>query len=185
MDPITRAATFGQRYNDARQRPGQTVAQFVNYLNELEAELEPYTDGQRRQHLGWKLLPELQHAIRNYQQAPDTRIGLIRLATQLEANISRKPKADGRPTSNHDKAQGSGGSKPQDSQPKDRNRGKQTNFKPSRQPKQTSTLSAEERERRRKENLCFQCGKEGHMASACPDRAAKKPAEKEAGKARS
>ena len=48
------------------QRPGQTVTQFVNYLNEIEAELEPYDDRHRRQHLLAKLLPELQYALNNY-----------------------------------------------------------------------------------------------------------------------
>jgi len=90
MNPVTHTTTLARRYDEAIQRPGQSVAQFVNYLDDLEAELEPYSDEHRRQHLLAKLSPEIRHALNNYQEIPSTRNGLIRLAIQLEANLPRQ-----------------------------------------------------------------------------------------------
>jgi len=66
MNPVTRTTTLARRYDEAIQRPGQSVIQFVNYLDDLEAELEPYSNEYRRQHLLAKLLPEICHALNNY-----------------------------------------------------------------------------------------------------------------------
>ena len=48
------------------------VAQFVNYLDELEAELLLYSDEHWCQHLLAKLTLELQHTLNNYQHIPNT-----------------------------------------------------------------------------------------------------------------
>ena len=63
------------------------VIQFVNYLDDLEAELPAYSDEHRCQHLLAKLLPEICHTLNNYQHIPETRTELINLAIQLESNI--------------------------------------------------------------------------------------------------
>ncbi|KAH0557017.1 hypothetical protein GP486_005195 [Trichoglossum hirsutum] len=81
QDPVTRAATMARRYNDANQRPYQTVIQFANYMDSLEAELPTYTNAQRAQHLFAKLIPEIRTALNNYQEIPKTRADLIKLAT--------------------------------------------------------------------------------------------------------
>jgi hypothetical protein len=44
----------------AKQGPKQTILSFVNYLEELEAELEPYTETQKRDNLFNKIRPERQ-----------------------------------------------------------------------------------------------------------------------------
>ena len=174
QDPVTRASTLGRRYNEAVQRPGQTVTQFVNYLDEIEAELEPYDDGHRRQHLLTKLSPELQYALNNYQNQPETRTGLIKLAIQLEANLTGRSRLAG-----------SLSNEPQHP-PKERGKGKGRNRNfPVRQkevaagtptsnaaskttaPRQRTDLSPEEKERRKKESLCFKCGKPNHRAKEC------------------
>ena len=87
QDPITYASTLAHWYNEATQCHSQTVAQFVNYLDELEAELPPYSDEHWHQHLLAKLIPELWHPLNNYQHIPGTWSGLRGLATQLEANL--------------------------------------------------------------------------------------------------
>jgi hypothetical protein len=45
-----------------------------------------------------KLSPELCHTLHNYQHLSETHIELIGLATQLEANLPRKSKSDGKPS---------------------------------------------------------------------------------------
>ncbi|KAI9769239.1 MAG: hypothetical protein M1840_004368 [Geoglossum simile] len=56
QDPVTRASTMVEWYNTACQWPSQTVTQFVNYLDEIESEMSPYSELQRHRHLLAKLL---------------------------------------------------------------------------------------------------------------------------------
>ena len=72
MNPVTRTTTLARWYDEAIQRPGQSVTQFVNYLDDLEAELEPYSDEHHRQHLLAKLSPEICYTLNNYQEIPST-----------------------------------------------------------------------------------------------------------------
>ena len=93
QEPVTRQATLALKYDQAYQKPGQGVRDFVNYLDELELEAEfGYTDKQRLQHLQAKLTPSLRMTLNNYQQTPTTRQGLINLAIQLEANQQHRGK---------------------------------------------------------------------------------------------
>src|SRR5437667_2977782 len=101
QNPVTRASTLARKYDEAAQRPNQTVIQFVNYLDDLEAELPPYLDEHRRQHLLAKLSPEIRHALNNYQHIPETRTGLINLAIQPEGNMSSQSKPASEPREGH------------------------------------------------------------------------------------
>ena len=94
QEPVTWQATLALKYDQAYQKPGQSIQDFVNYLDELELEAEfGYTDKQRLQHLQAKLMPSLRMTLNNYQQTPITRQGLINLAIQLEANQYLRGKA--------------------------------------------------------------------------------------------
>ena len=94
QEPVTWQATLALKYDQAYQKPGQSVRDFVNYLDELELEAEfGYTDKQRLQHLQAKLTPSLCMTLNNYQQTPITCQGLINLAIQLEANQYLRGKA--------------------------------------------------------------------------------------------
>jgi hypothetical protein len=175
QDPVTRNATVVQRYAEAYQRQGQTVAQFVNYLDELEAELPPYSDVHRLQHLRGRLLPELDCALSNYQQLPDTRAGLITLATQLEASMQHRARIGNKPSGTQQERRQDSSSKDKGKK-KDQDRGQRRDSDKPAEPKQPSSkykgpkkpeLSKEERERRIKEKLCFNCGKPNHMANVC------------------
>jgi|SRR5579862_9911631 len=97
QDPVMRAYTTSVRYWDARQRPGQTVIQFVTHFDELEGELAPYSDEQRYWHLLSKSSPEARSALDKFQDLPDTRDGLIALARRLEANLPRNFESGGEP----------------------------------------------------------------------------------------
>jgi hypothetical protein len=92
QDSVTHAATLARRYNEAHQKPGQSVATFVSYLNSIEAELPEYSDQHRHQHLLVKLKPELRRSLQHYQDMPTTCAKLIELATQLEAASGGPPR---------------------------------------------------------------------------------------------
>jgi hypothetical protein len=191
QDPVTRTVTQAHRWQAAMQRPGQTVAQFVNYLDELESELPAYTDEQRRQHLLGKLLPDIVCALNNYQAIPSTRKGLIALATQLEASLRKKKASQSqgrqepatRATPRDDTSSKGKGKPRSQTQPQSKGtRGASTSPKSaaSRPPRQRSYLSNEEKERRTKGKLCYTCGKSGHYAAQCHDKATTAPPEKKA-----
>jgi hypothetical protein len=89
QDPVNRGISTMQRFQDAAQLPNQSVHAFATYLETLEADLPPYSDEHRRQHIFTKLKPEIRSAITNYQDIPETCAGLISLAARLEENLRR------------------------------------------------------------------------------------------------
>ena len=65
---VTRQATLALKYDQAYQKSGQSIWDFVNYLDKLELEAEfGYTNKQRLQHLQAKLMPSLRMTLNNYQ----------------------------------------------------------------------------------------------------------------------
>lgn len=173
LDPVTRSTMLALRYDRAQQRKGQTVRQFVSYLEELEMEFD-YTETQRRQHLYAKLRPEIRRALSNYQTLPDTRQGLMQLAIQLESNQLQESKPEPKPGERSSNA----GSTTDTRKPKENKGSPKKNprtgrhVEKSRQTSSTSrqptdALTQAEREHRDKNNLCYRCGKPGHLARQC------------------
>ncbi|OBT60005.1 hypothetical protein VE03_10494 [Pseudogymnoascus sp. 23342-1-I1] len=54
-DPVSRVISTSIKYNDARQRSGQSAQAFATYLETLEAELSEYQEDQKAQHFLAKL----------------------------------------------------------------------------------------------------------------------------------
>ena len=65
QDPVNRQLAAAERYHTAEQRTGQTVYSFTTYIEDLEDDLETFTDKQRRLHLLTRLRPELKTALRS------------------------------------------------------------------------------------------------------------------------
>jgi hypothetical protein len=180
LDPVNRGISVALAYNRAQQEKGQTVQSFATYLDQLEADLPPKSEENRRLDLLVKLRPELQRAITNYQDIPDSRAALIVLATRLEENQRQA----------HGISHGLQGGRNDEHRPGPRltPQGRVTDYGGPRErtsmpyrgtpresrPQKTYTrprLSNEEYDRRRKGNLCFSCGQTGHAAAACPKQA--------------
>src|SRR5947199_10026985 len=108
--------------------------------------------------------------LNNYQQIPTTCQGLINLAIQLVANQyprGKAPDEHAKPKQHEDRKKKKFHGQWLPKQPED---GKLTPPKPWRAKGfYRTTLSPAERERRRKLNLCFNCGKPEHVAANCPN----------------
>ncbi|ELR05112.1 hypothetical protein GMDG_07154 [Pseudogymnoascus destructans 20631-21] len=63
IDPANRQHIAALKYNGALQRKGQSICKFVAYLEDLEREMEPYTESQRTTHLLTKIHPEMRQRL--------------------------------------------------------------------------------------------------------------------------
>ncbi|ELR06309.1 hypothetical protein GMDG_07900 [Pseudogymnoascus destructans 20631-21] len=63
VDPANRQRIAALTYNGAHQRKGQGIRKFVTYLEELEREMEPYTESQRTTHLLTKIHPDMRQRL--------------------------------------------------------------------------------------------------------------------------
>lgn len=84
VDPANRAFDAVTSYNEARQRDGQSSEDFAAYLDSLEIELRIDSDWQRRNNLFAKLREDLRRDILQRNDIPNTRQGLLSLATRIE-----------------------------------------------------------------------------------------------------
>jgi hypothetical protein len=160
-DPENRQLDAAQRYADARQRVGQSVQEFNQYLLALESQLdEDYTPEQRRTHLWTKLVPEIRSQIQQYQDIPNTRDAIVALATRIEKTHGRKRTASTNEHSRHIKPRLD--SAPTTQAP--RGRGTSLNRQ---QSNRGNTLNPSGRDLATVE--CFSCGKKGHYSNRCPD----------------
>lgn len=63
VDPANRQRIAALKYNGAHQRKGQSIRKFVTYLEDLEREMEPYTESQKTVHLLMKIHPEMRQRL--------------------------------------------------------------------------------------------------------------------------
>ena len=95
--PINQELHIALTYTKAIQRPNQPVNEFATYLTSLEGQINPpYNTKHLIIHLFAKLRPELQVAITNYQEFPQTRDQLVSLAALLEENQKSASAPQGR-----------------------------------------------------------------------------------------
>lgn len=86
-DPENRRRIAALQYTNAKQRHNQTIRKFAAYLDELEQEMEPYTETQRVDNLLTRLLPSVRQQLVNGGHTSTsgwTRETLINTITILE-----------------------------------------------------------------------------------------------------
>lgn len=79
-----------RKYNDAKQKPNQSVSEFVTYMDSLEEQLEPYTESQRIAHLMTRLHPYIGWEVQARREEPKTRQELIDIANLIEEQRVRQ-----------------------------------------------------------------------------------------------
>lgn len=159
-DPVNRGISTAIKYEEARQRPGQSAQTFATYLEMLEGELTAYSEEHRVQHFLAKLQPELRSKVITYPEIPQTRSALVALASRIEQANSSKSLEKGGQKDHKEERKGDNPHKRSSHSHQGRRNGDKAGVKRSR-------LSDEEEKRRRDNNLCFHCGKEGHRSAQC------------------
>jgi hypothetical protein len=184
-DPQNRQLEAAQLIEDAKQKPGQSAQAFHQYLASLEARIDddPQEDPKRaeerkRQRFWTKLREDVRRQILNYQDTPETRDGIVALATRHENAAKRRaadpgddkersrsrPRYEGKGGSQHSRGsynnyrggQQRGGRGYSQSQ----GRGGASSTVPQRGGSATHTTSTGG-------NNCFNCGKPGHWKGEC------------------
>ena len=89
-NPMNHQISTAQNYQDAAQGATQSVQSFTTYLDTLEAELQPYDEVQRQDHLLTRLRPDLRQAIIAYPEVSDNQQDLITLTSHMESNMRDK-----------------------------------------------------------------------------------------------
>ena len=168
----TEINAFDQWFN-AKQKPNQTVRAYAAYLDQVASHLsQAPTELDRLQKLRSSMKDSIRAVIHSQVTQPSTAADLLAQAQRIEENENFRSRANDVGSRNQGGYSGSGG--PQRSQGKAKeNRYDPTrrNFKekkPRDSGKNTrAKLSPEELEQRKKEKLCFHCGKGNHISKDC------------------
>ena len=182
LQPDARRLLISKKYKEARQREKQSILSFINYLEELEAELEPYTDTQKRDNLFNKIRPELQKKLVDSGLASrqNTREDLITSISLTDSSYLNKPERREEKGKGRDKNQNHGNKpsyprssgphskwrKPLNKRGEERRSGRRASYSP----KEGQHKKDKPFQRDNSEIICFGCNKPGHIVSDCPEK---------------
>ncbi|KAI9775289.1 MAG: hypothetical protein M1816_005994 [Peltula sp. TS41687] len=162
-----RAKDACSKWLQTSQHQNQTVSSFVNYIDQLEKDLPPIPEDMKRLRLMCAFRPEIELAIEQRADIPESRKGLITLAIniegahkgQLTANPSYAQAASGMRSSGSfkDKAKAKADHKAkEETKPKERQGGYKAT---PRVEKPTTTADGRP--------ICFNCNEPGHISKSC------------------
>lgn len=170
--PENRRLTTAAKYSHAKQGPTQSVSDFVAYLETLEADLEAFTELQKRDTLLNKLRDKTHERVIVVPDLPVTRDALAALVARIEdattsrgdnGNRSQRPSQGSRSTSRG----GRFGNESSETAPRADSRGPPqrgrrggTTTLPLRGGASTGARSDETR-------TCYNCGQKGHISPDC------------------
>ena len=167
-NPMNHQISTAQNYQDAAQGATQSVQSFTTYLDTLEAELQPYDEVQRQDHLLTRLRPDLRWAIIAYPEVPDNQQDLIALTSRVELNMRDKG------ASSHHSHKDCGSNVHISPKKQERKLSKlaynpwndgQTALKFQRD---TSNSNPSWKKPNPDTHTCYSCGQKGHLSLVCP-----------------
>ncbi|KAI9776180.1 MAG: hypothetical protein M1816_005407 [Peltula sp. TS41687] len=163
-----RAQDACSRWLQASQHQNQTVSSFLNYIDQLEKDLPPIPEEMKRLRLMCAFRPEIELAVEQRADIPESREGLITLAINIEgahkgqrsANPSYAQVASSLHTggSFKDKGKAKADHKgKEEAKPKELQGGHKTTPQV-----EKPTTTADGRP------ICFNCNEPGHISKSCP-----------------
>ncbi|MBF6596574.1 MAG: hypothetical protein IVW51_19325 [Thermaceae bacterium] len=181
IDPANRQRIAALKYYGAHQRKGQSIRKFVAFLEELEREMEPYTESQKTTHLLTKIHPEMRQRLLEggYAERSTThREAVVTTLAMLEIN-SRWATEKSTPTDRLHSRENKGDRasqgtfsvrKSQFNSHKPGGTQERTPFQDRRrQDQQPARKLADTQGARPTQggNACYNCGRPGHLAKDC------------------
>ncbi|KAI9780501.1 MAG: hypothetical protein M1816_002840 [Peltula sp. TS41687] len=162
-----RAKDACRKWLQASQHQNQTVSSFVKYIDQLENDLPPIPEDMKRLRLMCAFRPEIELAIEQRADIPESREGLITLAINIEgahkgqrsANPSCAQPASGLRTGGFFKDKGKAKADhkaKEETKPKERQGGYEAT---PRVEKPTTTAD--------RRPICFNCNEPGHISKSC------------------
>ena len=171
LQPDARRLLISRKYESAQQGPKQSILSFVNYLEELETELEPYTETQKRDNLFNKIRPELQKKLVDGGLATrqNTREDLITSISLMDSSYLDK-------SEHSSKEKDSKKGKDKDSKEKssfNKHRDYKNRFYKKRRWNKRGSDTPEKSQRSSSDSsnksvICFNCNAPGHISPNCP-----------------
>ncbi|KAE8441046.1 hypothetical protein EG329_006083 [Mollisiaceae sp. DMI_Dod_QoI] len=161
------------KYNNAMQRPGQSVQAFVSYLESLEDDLGYIDDKTSRNFLLAKLRPEIREDITHHGQIPPTRERLVAAAVHVENHqkLFRVRENPERVAGDKDGTRQGKRDRKGKAVDRERSRSPRRESPIPQRPSYASSANATPVEQRRDLSSirCHKCQKMGHYATTCPE----------------
>jgi hypothetical protein len=169
LEPTSRRVLKALQHENAKQRPQQPILEFVNYLEEKEEYMEPFTETQKRDILFNKISDEIRKDIMKNGRTSDlkTREDVISAVALLQQAYPRKPAGDppakdkrdnkDKPRYEKKNSERNTGDRPDSHGKRDK-----TKDNPNKVPVKGSTQFLDN-------VTCYSCNKKGHYASRCPN----------------
>jgi len=169
LDPANRRRQASLKHDQARQRPEQSIRAFVDYLEVLEADLEPLTERQKADAVFNKVHPDIRRRLIENTMATKEmeREELVSLITMMESTEKKKKPTE--QTTNSSKTNSNTHSSFKSNRFPYQQHQREAREKPENSAQKNSEKEKEGNTSKQQSKLkeCFFCHKKGHLQKDC------------------